>query len=119
MELGPGRGTLMHDVLRVRNSNAVRCRPRSSPPFTKVFSQFPASRKAVKEICLVETSEAMRSTQKAKLGDYAQRNGWKLSWHESIEQIAPDAQKFTLVLAHEFFDALPFHILQASASSDR
>ena len=67
----------------------------------------------------METSQAMRATQEAKLGDFAQRNGWTLSWHDSVDQIAPDARMFTLVLAHEFFDALPFHLLQVRVPPDR
>ncbi|RPD74986.1 DUF185-domain-containing protein [Lentinus tigrinus ALCF2SS1-7] len=93
VELGPGRGTLMHDLLRV-------------------FSQFRAARSATEEIHLVETSLAMRSAQKVKLGPLAQSNGWNLSWHDAVDNIPHDASKFTLVVAHEFFDALPFHLLQ-------
>ena len=61
----------------------------------------------------------MRAKQEQKLGDSVQRLGGSLSWHDSIDQISPDPQKFTLVLAHEFFDALPFHLLQVSPPSDR
>ncbi|TBU50338.1 S-adenosyl-L-methionine-dependent methyltransferase [Dichomitus squalens] len=93
VELGPGRGTLMHDVLRV-------------------FSQYSFSRPAVKEVHLVETSRPMRAAQEAKLGPIAQKNGWSLHWHDSVDDVTPDAEMFTLVLAHEFFDALPFHLLQ-------
>ncbi|EIW57294.1 DUF185-domain-containing protein [Trametes versicolor FP-101664 SS1] len=93
LELGPGRGTLMHDVLRV-------------------FSQFPAARSATKEIHLVETSQTMRSAQDAKLSFLAKTHGWQLHWHDAVDQVPHDSSKFTLVLAHEFFDALPFHLLQ-------
>ncbi|KAI0768010.1 DUF185-domain-containing protein [Trametes elegans] len=93
LELGPGRGTLMHDVLRV-------------------FSQFPAARAATKEIHLVETSAAMRAAQEEKLSFLAKTHGWGLHWHDAIDQIPHDDNKFTLILAHEFFDALPFHLLQ-------
>ncbi|KAI0707155.1 S-adenosyl-L-methionine-dependent methyltransferase [Earliella scabrosa] len=93
VELGPGRGTLMHDVLRV-------------------FSKFPAARSATKEIHLVEISQPMREAQESKLGPIARANGWSLDWHDTVEGVSHDAHKFTLVLAHEFFDALPFHLLQ-------
>ncbi|KAI0368764.1 DUF185-domain-containing protein [Pilatotrama ljubarskyi] len=93
LELGPGRGTLMHDVLRV-------------------FSQFPAARSATKEIHLVETSPTMRTAQESKLSFLAQTHGWDLHWHDAVDQVTQDSSKFTLVLAHEFFDALPFHLLQ-------
>ncbi|KAH9856636.1 DUF185-domain-containing protein [Lenzites betulinus] len=93
LELGPGRGTLMHDVLRV-------------------FSQFPAARLATKEVHLVETSLTMRSAQETKLSFLAETHGWKLHWHDALDQVPHDNEKFTLALAHEFFDALPFHLLQ-------
>ncbi|KAI9061060.1 DUF185-domain-containing protein [Trametes sanguinea] len=93
LELGPGRGTLMHDVLRV-------------------FSQFPAARSATKEIHLVETSPAMRAAQEAKLSSLIEQQGWKVYWHDGLDRVQPDSTKFTLALAHEFFDALPFHLLQ-------
>lgn len=54
----------------------------------------------------------MRSTQKTKLGSLSQTNGWALVWHDAVDSIPHDDSKFTLILAHEFFDALPFHLLQ-------
>ncbi|KAH9945038.1 DUF185-domain-containing protein [Epithele typhae] len=95
VELGPGRGTLMHDVLRV-------------------FSQFPQARNAVKDVHLVETSRAMRTKQESKLTNITQKNGWRLHWHDELIEIKPDANKFTLLVAHEFFDALPFRLFQKS-----
>ena len=86
--------------------------------FFQVFAQFPAARAAVREVCLVETSEAMRVAQEAKLGDFARKNGWSVNWYDAIDQIAPESTLYTLVLAHEFFDALPFHLLQVSGSAN-
>ena len=60
----------------------------------------------------METSPPMRAAQEVKLGPLAQKNGWTLKWHDSIDGLRPDTDKFTLVSAHEFFDALPFHLLQ-------
>lgn len=60
----------------------------------------------------METSPPMRAAQKTKLGPIVQKNGCGLNWHDSIDGLRPDADKFTLLLAHEFFDALPFHLLQ-------
>ncbi|CCL99309.1 uncharacterized protein FIBRA_01325 [Fibroporia radiculosa] len=93
VELGPGRGTLTHDILRV-------------------LSQFPSAREAVEEVHLVETSLSMRSRQEGKLVTYSQEYGWALNWHGSIDDVSPDASKYTMIVAHEFFDALPFHLIQ-------
>lgn len=77
IELGPGRGTLMSDVLRA----------------TRVM---PGFREAA-QIHLVETSPALRKLQAEKLGP-------AVTWHESIEDL-PDGP--AIILANEFFDALP------------
>ena len=77
-ELGPGRGTLMADVLRATG---------------KV-----AGFHAAANICLVEASPALRSVQAQMLAAYTPR------WLDSAEDL-PDAPLF--LLANEFFDALP------------
>ncbi|KAG8928837.1 hypothetical protein FRC02_006412 [Tulasnella sp. 418] len=88
VELGPGRGTLMDDMLRT-------------------LSRFPDFWKTMKDIHLVETSEFLRSSQKQRLSGYSV----PLKWYDRIDDIAKD-ESHTMVFAHEFFDALPIHILQ-------
>lgn len=80
VELGPGRGTLMADLLR-----AAR--------------MVPAFRDAV-DVHLVETSPALREKQRQALPDARPR------WHDRLEEV-PDGP--LLVVANEFFDALPIH----------
>ncbi len=77
-ELGPGRGTLMADALRV----AVR-----------VHGMRDAA-----QVHLVEASPAMRDRQAATL------NGTSVIWHDTIVTL-PDGPLF--LIANEFFDALP------------
>ena len=79
VELGPGRGTLMADALRAAT---VR----------------PAFRTALR-VHLVETSPVLRAAQKRALGD-------TVSWHETFETLPHGP---VLVIANEFFDALPAH----------
>ncbi|OCH86620.1 DUF185-domain-containing protein [Obba rivulosa] len=95
VELGPGRGTLMSDILRV-------------------MWQFPVARAAVKEVHLVETSAHLQAAQEASLRPMAERQGWepRLSWHSSIDEIPHEREQFTILVAHEFFDALPFHLIE-------
>ena len=78
VELGPGRGTLMADALRAA---------RSVPEFL-----------AAADIHLVETSPALARRQHDALA--AARS----TWHESFAAV-PDGP--CLVIANEFFDALP------------
>ncbi|KAG8930646.1 hypothetical protein FRC01_002450 [Tulasnella sp. 417] len=87
VELGPGRGTLMDDILRA----------------TRGFKEFTS---ALTSVTLVETSEHLRKKQNEKLEKY----GVPLSWHDRIEDVPQDA--YSLIVAHEFFDAMPIHVLQ-------
>jgi SAM-dependent MidA family methyltransferase len=80
VELGPGRGTLMADALR-----ALRRVPGLLDGL---------------EVHLVETSPALRERQRAALAPHAAR----VSWHERLEEVPPGP---LVVIANEFFDALP------------
>lgn len=77
-ELGPGRGTLMADVLRAT-------------------ARVPGFHAAAK-VCLVEASPVLRGVQRATLA------GYQITWLDQAEDL-PDAPLF--LLANEFFDALP------------
>ncbi|KIC34245.1 class I SAM-dependent methyltransferase [Leisingera sp. ANG-S5] len=77
-ELGPGRGTLMADLLRAT---------RGVPGFH-----------AAMQIHLVEASPALRGVQAKALKDQAPR------WQDSVDAL-PDQPLF--LVANEFFDALP------------
>jgi NADH dehydrogenase [ubiquinone] 1 alpha subcomplex assembly factor 7 len=89
IELGPGRGTLMLDVLRAS---------RAAPEFRKALA-----------VHLVETSAAFRRRQRETLADLDA----PMLWHDSLSDIPPGPG---IVLANEFFDALPIH--QAIKQSD-
>ena len=78
IELGPGRGTLMADALRAANGVAG-------------FSDSIA-------VHLVETSPVLRQKQRAALPDTA------IEWHDSLADVPPGP---AIVIANEFFDALP------------
>jgi SAM-dependent MidA family methyltransferase len=82
IELGPGRGTLMRDALRA----------------AKVL---PAFHDAIR-LHLVETSPVLRTRQRETLSD----RGPRVQWHDSLADI-PEAT--SIVIANEFFDALPVH----------
>lgn len=78
VELGPGRGTLMADVLRT-----VR---KAAPAFAAAAS-----------VHLVETSPVLRQRQRAALGEVA-------SWHDRLEDVP---QGPMILIANEFLDAIP------------
>jgi NADH dehydrogenase [ubiquinone] 1 alpha subcomplex assembly factor 7 len=82
VELGPGRGTMMVDVLRA----------------AKVIPDF----RAAANVHLVEISPALERLQRQAL----EGREVPLAWHRSIEDV-PEGT--LIVLANEFFDALPIH----------
>ena len=77
-ELGPGRGTLMADILRAT---------RAVPGFHEALS-----------VHLVEVSPALRARQAGALG------GFRPAWHDGVGDL-PDLPLF--LVANEFLDALP------------
>ncbi|KMO13502.1 class I SAM-dependent methyltransferase [Methylobacterium platani] len=79
VELGPGRGTLMADALRALRAAAPDCL-------------------AAADLHLVETSPTLRAAQGRALATAAP------TWHDAIDTL-PDGP--AIVLANEFFDALP------------
>ncbi len=77
VELGPGRGTLMADLLRAA---------KAAPEFL-----------AAAQVHLIEMSPVLRAAQKAKLGE-------GVTWHETVATLPAVP---CLIIANEFFDALP------------
>ena len=78
VELGPGRGTLMSDIMR----SGI-----TVPSFLDAV-----------QIHLVETSDVLCKIQRQVLSNF------KVHWHKTLDTIP---QKPTLIIANEFFDALP------------
>ncbi len=80
-EIGPGRGTLMADMLRTIGKLA--------PPFANTA-----------QIAMVETSPRLATMQKQKLASYGKR----IAWHENFSTIP---QGPLILVANELFDAIP------------
>lgn len=90
VELGPGRGTLMADALRAA---------KMAPDFLAAAS-----------VHMVETSPVLAGMQRQALA------GHPVQWHRSLEEV-PDGP--TLLIANEFFDALPIRQFQRTAQGWR
>lgn len=107
IEMGPGRGTLMDDMLRT----------------LRLFKGMASSLDA---IYMVEASPELRMAQKNLLcGEDApiteSKSGYHsmckymdvpIVWTETIRSIPQEPNKMPLIVAHEFFDALPIHSFQ-------
>ncbi len=81
VELGPGRGTLMADIIRVLN-------------------KLPECAKA-RNVHFVEMSPTLREAQRQRVPD--------ATWHSSAASLPA---KPTILIANEFFDALPIRQLE-------
>lgn len=93
IELGPGRGTLMADMLRAGRA-------------------LPGFREAAR-VRLVETSPVLRGVQEKTLVGC----GAPVLWHGRIEEIAGGVP--AIILANEFFDALPIRQFQRAEGAWR
>jgi len=80
VELGPGKGTLMADFLRVASL---------SSSFQQALS-----------LHLVEVSPSLKKIQKKSLSHPS------ILWHETFDEI-PSSEAPLIIIANEFFDALP------------
>lgn len=81
IEIGPGRGTMMLDMLRV-------------------ISQLAPSLFQSMSIHMVETSEQLSNVQAETLKQHAGR----VTWHKSLDEVPAG---FSLIAANELFDAIP------------
>lgn len=94
VELGPGRGTLMQDALRA----------------TRIVEGFHEHT----TVHLIETSPVLQAVQ-----FHALENAYdRVEWHESIDALP---EKPCLIIANEFFDALPIrqHVQTAQGIKER
>ncbi|KAI9167339.1 Protein arginine methyltransferase NDUFAF7 [Paramyrothecium foliicola] len=112
IEVGPGRGTLMDDMLRT-------------------IHRFPDMANSLESVFMVEASRELRETQKdllcgpgspsteSKSGYYSQSkySGKPIVWTDTIKSIPVDPNKVPFIVAHEFFDALPIHTFQSAPES--
>jgi SAM-dependent MidA family methyltransferase len=115
IELGPGRGTLLADMLRT-------------------FSRFDAFFQTIKEIHLVETSPGLMAMQHDAIRDALAKAGKKIvgadqeilqfdeirvEWFPLIDGVPIKDDTWSMVVAHEFFDALPTHIFERTGDGFR
>lgn len=119
IEMGPGRGTLMSDILRT-------------------IGQFGTFAKSVSAVWLVEAGEGLRVKQKdvlcgenAEMKEVRDPTGKNVWWEATSKQgipvrwvedvvLLPDStetgdQTMPFIIAHEFFDALPIHAFESVA----
>ena len=119
IEMGPGRGTLMSDILRT-------------------IGQFQIFSEAISAVWLVEAGEGLRKRQKdllcgenADIRELSDSTGKNIWWESTSRQAIPirwvediallpnggngEDEDMPFIIAHEFFDALPIHAFESVA----
>ncbi|EFW98946.1 duf185 domain containing protein [Grosmannia clavigera kw1407] len=109
IEVGPGRGTLMDDILRtVRHFGLAQ---------------------SIESVYMVEASPQLRLAQKTLLCGHdvaltesslgyhgvSKHGSLPIVWTETIQSIPQSLENMSFIVAHEFFDALPIHVFQSVA----
>ncbi|KAI8922037.1 S-adenosyl-L-methionine-dependent methyltransferase, partial [Powellomyces hirtus] len=98
VELGPGRGTLMSDMLRA-------------------LGHFPQIHGSIRGVHMVDASPHLRQMQATKLApsvkfpedlkSVTREDGLEVHWHESLDSVPEGI--CSMFVAHEFFDAMPIY----------
>lgn len=110
VELGPGRGTLSQDILRVfehfgclekANLNLVEVSP--------VLSDIQAKRLCMK-------SERIDDNNSLIHREGISHQGIAVKWYKGLSDVP---KMYTMLVAHEFFDALPIHKFQKTENGYR
>lgn len=102
VELGPGRGSLCQDMLRVFEH--FRILENGSVHLVEVSPYL--SDLQARRLCLPSEIKLNRDKNCTVYQEGKTSNGVSIKWYKSLDDV-PNG--FTLLIAHEFFDALPVH----------
>lgn len=109
----------MDDMLRVCLAFRVSGGSSANSSDNQTFKSLGAFGKTLSDVHLVENSPYMKKLQEEKLAQWIDQ-GLKVHWHERIEDLpVADGKTYTMVAAHEFFDALPIHMFEKRAEGWR
>lgn len=104
VELGPGRGTMIQDVLRVMTNRFDVSKNSLSIHLVEVS---PYLAKAQAGLLCYTVSEGSSSEKFYLRGETV--TGIPIFWYKHLEDVP---REFSIILAHEFYDAMPIHKLQ-------
>lgn len=100
VELGPGRGTLMADLLR-GTSHVDGFRGAVNLHLIEVSKHLQKIQSEKLQCGLSDTDKLSKQSSRSSLANV------QVTWHVTLEEVPADAP--ALFIAHEFFDALPAH----------
>lgn len=103
VELGPGRGTMIQDILRVLTKFEIQ--QNMSVHLVEV-SPYLAKAQAGR-LCYQQSEHSDGAEKFYMQGETI--SGIPIYWYHRLEDVP---QEFSIILAHEFYDAMPIHKLQ-------
>ncbi|KAG0721244.1 Protein arginine methyltransferase NDUFAF7, mitochondrial [Chionoecetes opilio] len=106
VEMGPGRGTLLHDVLKVLSRFGLSGED-ISLHLVEVSEEL--SVKQEKKLCNGESSSQEQCQDELYYKTSTSSSGSPIFWYRHLSLVP---KLFTIFLAHEFFDVLPIHKMQ-------
>uniref|UniRef100_A0A182T4K6 Protein arginine methyltransferase NDUFAF7 n=1 Tax=Anopheles maculatus TaxID=74869 RepID=A0A182T4K6_9DIPT len=104
IELGPGKGTLMQDVLRVFERFGLS-KDRVSAHLVEMSSNL--QRLQAERLCHGTVHRTAADQVEPYLQEGTTSSGINLRWYTDIVEVP---KGFSIILANEFFDALPVHV---------
>uniref|UniRef100_A0A182YQA3 Protein arginine methyltransferase NDUFAF7 n=1 Tax=Anopheles stephensi TaxID=30069 RepID=A0A182YQA3_ANOST len=104
IELGPGKGTLMHDVLRVFERFGLS-KDRVSGHLVEMSPNL--QRVQAERLCNGTVHRTAADQVEAYVQEGTTGSGINLRWYTDIVEVP---KGFSIILANEFFDALPVHV---------
>ncbi|RZC33247.1 NADH dehydrogenase [ubiquinone] complex I, assembly factor 7 -like [Asbolus verrucosus] len=110
VELGPGRGTLSQDLLRVFDHfGALQSASLHLVEVSPVLSDLQARRLCMKSDNIIDPTSVIYR-------EGISHHGVPVKWYRQLDDVP---ESFTLLVAHEFFDALPIHKFQKTSEGYR
>lgn len=107
VELGPGRGTLLADLLR----GASKFQKFTESLHIHLVECSPALRKIQHQtLKCVDRDDSIEDTGSDAVSTLA---GTPVSWHSTLDEVPTGVP--SIILAHEFYDALPVHQFQKAS----
>lgn len=115
IELGPGRATMMSDILRISRYLAKYLNNNSDDSHRKI------------KISMVEVSTSLKQKQQETLNKYIDPishpetfiPGLEIEWYETLDAVPLDEDVPEYILAHEFYDALPIYKFKKVAAAEK
>lgn len=107
VELGPGRGSLTNDILRVFSQ--LRSTLKGTTVSVHLVEVSPKLSQIQAECLTGDQSQVSASEDETVYRQGTTTSGLPISWYRTVDDVP---RGFSIFLAHEFFDALPIHKFQ-------